>query len=87
MRTEPEPSEAETVKLSETIKRYVEENTEGWKPKTVGETTTSLNLFQEFVGDVSIQAINRKKVGDFKQALMKFPSNMRKKKGYKDKNT
>jgi len=71
--------------LSEVIKRHVSEAKVKWNPKTVSTHTSTLNLFVEVVGDVPIQSITRKKVGEFKDVLKKLPPNMRKVKKYRDK--
>ena len=45
----------------------------------------SLHLFVEVVGDVPIQLIDRRKVGEFKQVLMKLPPNRKKDPRYRNK--
>jgi integrase len=71
--------------LSKVVEKYVSEARIKWKEKTESTHMSTLNLFKEIVGDVPIQTITRKKVGEFKAVLMKLPPNMRKVKKYRDK--
>lgn len=71
--------------LSKVIGKYVLETKVNWKDKTESTHMATLNLFKEIVGDVPIQSITRKKVGEFKDVLKKLPPNMRKVKKYRYK--
>jgi hypothetical protein len=71
--------------ISEVIDKYADEAKINWRAKTKDENLSILNLFKEVVGDVPIQSINRMKVGEFKQRLMKLPPNMKKNPRYRKK--
>ncbi len=66
--------------LSEVINCYIaeQERADSWTPKTNAEVSACLALLLEFLGDVPIKSITHKTMREFKQALMKLPSNMRK---------
>jgi integrase len=71
--------------LSEVIGKYVSESKVKWKEKTESTHLATLRLFREIIGDVPIQSITRKRVGEFKDVLKKLPPNIRKVKKYRDK--
>jgi integrase len=71
--------------ISEVIDLYAEEAKINWRTKTRDENLSILNLFKEVVGDVPIQSINRMKVGEFKQTLLKLPPNMKKNPRYRNR--
>jgi integrase len=71
--------------LSKVIGKYVSEVKVQWKPKTESTHMATLKLFEEIIGDVPIQTITRKRVGEFKDVLKKLPPNIRKVKKYRDK--
>ena len=58
--------------LSKVIEKHVAEAGVNWTNKTKGEALSSFNLLLEIMGDVPIQSIDRKKMGEFKQTLMKL---------------
>ncbi len=71
--------------ISEVIGQYADEAKTNWQPKTKDENLSILNLFMEVVGDVPIQSITRRKVGEFKQTLQKLPPNLKKNPKYRNK--
>lgn len=71
--------------ISEAILRYMGENKINWGDKTEREVHASLHLFVEVVGDLPIQGIDRRRVGEFKQVLMKLPPNRKKAPKYRDR--
>ncbi len=71
--------------ISGVIDKYADEAKINWRAKTKDENLSILNLFKEVVGDVPIQSINRMKIGEFKQTLMKLPPNMKKNPRYRKK--
>jgi integrase len=71
--------------ISEVIEQYADEAKANWQPKTKDENLSILNLFMEVVGDVPIQSITRRKVGEFKQTLQKLPPNLKKNPKYRRK--
>ena len=76
----------QTTRLSEVIRHYVAENEKNnWTEKSKQEIESSLNLFLEVMGDVSIKSISRRQVSEFRDTLQKLPSNMNKVKKYRDK--
>ena len=71
--------------ISEVIEEFAKETEKNWQPKTKNENLAILKLFKEVVGDVPIQSITRKTVGEFKQTLKKLPPNLRKNPKYRKK--
>ena len=71
--------------ISEVIERFADEAKTNWRDKTKDENLAILRLFKEVVGDLPIQSITRKKVGDFKQTLRKLPPNIKKNPKYRKK--
>jgi hypothetical protein len=88
---QPLPSPSSTIErakgllISEVIDRYAQEAEPNWTPKTKEETLSSLRLFVEVVGDEPIDSITRQMVGEFKQALLKLPPNIKKSPKYRNK--
>ncbi|GAB4265774.1 MAG: hypothetical protein Kow0065_16560 [Methylomicrobium sp.] len=72
---------------SKVSKLYLEDGqaSNRWRPKSFVQVEASLNLFQEFVGDISIAQIDKAIVRDFKSQFLKLPSNRKKKAAYRDK--
>ncbi|MBI9077452.1 MAG: site-specific integrase [Desulfatibacillum sp.] len=84
----PKPSKRKTdgVPLSEVIEQYIKEQTEGgeWTDKTEQERRGAYGTFQEFLGkDVGIKTIDREKILEFRNALIKLPPNRKKAVPYK----
>jgi integrase len=78
--------EKDAYLLSEVIKNYVTENEKAnWTEKTKQENESSLNLFLEVMGNVSIKTLNRRQISEFKAVLQKLPPNRNKVKKYRDK--
>lgn len=71
--------------LSEVIDRYLSEKKTNLTERTVEEYNSGFKLFINIVGDVPIQSINREKITKYRDALIKLPSNMEKRKKYRDK--
>ena len=75
----------ESPLLSEAIDRYLSEKKVNLTPRTVEEYYSGFKLFINVVGNIPIQSINREKITKYKDALLKLPSNMEKRKIYRDK--
>jgi integrase len=71
--------------ISEVIDNYVNETKVNWTPKTKDEYLSILGLFVEAAGNIPIQSITRKTVGEFKQTLLKLPPNIKKNPKYRKK--
>jgi integrase len=82
----------EATKVSKTISQVMDDffeegdAEERWKGKTKLEVRASMQILIDYFGDVSIDSINRKMMGQFKRDLMKLPPNMNKDKQYRDLN-
>ena len=82
----PKANEEEKGQLiSEVIGRYASEAQVNWQDKTKYENLSVLRLFVEVVGDVPIQSVTRRKVGEFKEVLQKLPPNIKKNPKYRNK--
>ena len=77
--------EGKSLPISEAIDRYADETKKNWREKTREENLAILRLFVGVVGNVPIQSITRKTVGDFKQILRKLPPNIKKNPRYRKK--
>ena len=71
--------------ISEVIFRYASEAQVNWQDKTRDENLSVLRLFVEVVGDLPIQSVTRRKVGEFKEVLQKLPPNIKKSPKYRNK--
>jgi integrase len=71
--------------ISEVIERFADEAKTNWRDKTKEENLAILNFFVRVVGDIPIQAVSRRTVGDFKQTLRKLPPNINKNPKYRNK--
>ena len=71
--------------ISEVIEQYAAETKVNWREKTKDENLAILNFFKRVVGDIPIQAVTRKTVGEFKQTLGKLPPNINKSPNYRKK--
>lgn len=82
-------SEIETPSpvLSEVIKLYIDEGEtlKRWSDKTQHQIETTLKLLVKIAGDMSIGAFNKSHARDFKQKFITLPSNMNKKREYREK--
>jgi integrase len=78
-----EPSEL----LSVVINKYLEETRRTVRAKAVDEYEKCLALMVEIVGDMPIKRLdgNRKVIREFRENLLKYPSNKNKKREYRDK--
>lgn len=84
--TQTQTNSKPTETISEVIKQYVSESESGWTEKTKSEIVDdSLKLFLEIVGDVPLQAVDRRKMNEFKQTIRKLPPNRNKLKKYRNK--
>jgi len=82
----PVPQEGEKGTLiSKVIEQYAAETKVNWREKTKDENLAILNFFKRVVGDIPIQAVTRKTVGEFKQTLGKLPPNINKSPNYRKK--
>jgi len=78
----------ESPLLSEMVNEYLTVNSEGkgWTTKTYNENKSILKLFQDWLGkDVSISSITGSMIRDYRDALKKLPSNLKKERRFKDK--
>lgn len=71
--------------ISEVIDQYADETKKSWREKTKDENLAILNFFKRVVGDLPIQSVTRKTVGEFKQTLRKLPPNINKNPKYRKK--
>jgi integrase len=71
--------------ISEVIEQYAAETKVNWREKTKDENLAILTFFKRVVGDIQIQAVTRKTVGEFKQTLGKLPPNINKSPNYRKK--
>ena len=71
--------------ISEVVDRFADEAKTNWRDKTKDENLAILNFFLRVVGDVPIQSVTRKTVGEFKQTLRKLPPNINKNPKYRKK--
>jgi Domain of unknown function (DUF6538) len=74
----PKPPAEKGDLISEVIEKFASEAQLNWRDKTRDENFSILRLFKEVVGDIPIQTITRKTVGEFKQTLKKLPPNIKK---------
>ena len=86
----PPEDQSTTVeyKLSQAIQDYVRESKTlgNWTLKTQNETVANLELLAEILGpDISVAKITRKQLVQYKDTLLKFPTNRKKDRRYKNK--
>jgi integrase len=81
----PKPPAEKGDLISEVIEKFASEAEINWRDKTRDENLSILRLFKDVVGDIPIQTITRKTVGEFKQTLKKLPPNMKKNPKYRKK--
>jgi integrase len=74
-------------RVSELVGEYVKEHSEGgnWTAKTQAESEGIYKLFVEFVGDCEARMLDHRTLSTFRAALLRFPSNVTKKKEYRGK--
>lgn len=74
-------------KLSSIIDKFIDEKTiaNSWTEKTLQENKTIYNIFLQLVGDRPITEIDREILLDFRNKLVKLPSNLSKKREYRGK--
>lgn len=84
---EEQPEEEPSELLSFVIEKFVDEQDRSgnWNEKTKRMFITKLGLLQEVIGDVPIKSIDYQTIRHYREVLMKLPSNIRKKKQYRDK--
>lgn len=72
---------------SEIAQHYLDDGaaTNRWTPKSFAQVKSSLELFQDFVGDLPITTIDKAITRGFKAQYLKLPSNRNKKAEYRDK--
>jgi len=63
------PEGAKGPLISEVISQYADEMKRNWREKTKDENLAILSFFVKAVGDVPVQSVTRKTVGEFKQTL------------------
>jgi hypothetical protein len=80
---QPSHGGGKSLLISEAIDRYADETKTNWRDKTE-ENLAILNFFKRVVGDIPIQSVTRKTVGEFKQTLRKLPPNINKKPKYRE---
>ncbi len=73
--------------LSKVLKRHVAEAaaSKQWSPKTTQEVISGIELFIQVVGNRQINSIGRPLVREYKETLMRLPSNLRKIPIYRNK--
>jgi len=83
----PTPREDKGIKLSELIREYIEENVRAgsWTAKTKADIHASSMLLMGIIGDMPVKSITRRTTSEYKKALLRIPSNMRKKRAYRAK--
>lgn len=74
------------IKLKRLVDDYVSENlrSERWSQRTIKEYRTCLNLFLLYFGDVALSTITYIRMREYKDLLMRLPSNYSKKPQYRD---
>lgn len=74
-------------RLSEVLKRHAADAKKArqWSPKTTQEVISCIELFIQVVGNRQIDTIDKKAVREYKETLMRLPSNLRKRPEYRDK--
>ncbi len=84
---EENAQDGRAIKLSGLIEEYIAENDRAgnWTTKTKKDLQASSHLLMEVIGDVPVKAITRRTASEFKSVLFRLPSNMRKKRAYRDK--
>jgi integrase len=80
-------SVGESITLSSLIEEYIAENdrTGNWTAKTKKDLQASSQLLMEVIGDVPVKSITRRTTSEYKKTLTQLPSNMHKKRAYRDK--
>jgi len=73
--------------LSEVIKLYITEGKtlKRWNDKTQHQIEVTLNLLMKIAGDLPIESFNQVHARGFKQKFIMLPSNMNKKREYREK--
>ena len=82
--SEGESSQKVANKLSETINKYVLENSH-WTSKTRKENQAIYDQFIEILGDIQLSELGFPILEQYKEALIKLPANRKKDKRYRDK--
>jgi len=87
----PRKETQEATKASKTFSQIMDDffeegdAEERWKdPKTKGEIKASMQILIDYFGDVPINSVDRKMMGQYKRDVMKLPPNMNKDKRYRD---
>jgi len=73
------PAEPVGKQLSSLIDDYVKANEDKWTHKTKSEITSCHRLIVDVMGDVDVMTITRKMVLNFKDIMVRLPSNLYKK--------
>lgn len=73
------PAEPVGIKLSSLIDDYVKANEDKWTHKTKIEIISCHRLIVDVIGNVEVKAISRQMILNFKDKMIKLPSNLYKK--------
>ncbi|WP_081763566.1 site-specific integrase [Imhoffiella purpurea] len=76
-----------SIPLKEAFDKFLVENQTSWSNITTGQNYRNeiFNLFYQLTGDISTGDVTKEHVQEFKELILKLPSNRSKKTQYKDK--
>ncbi len=82
----PQESDKVSKTITQVMSDFFEEGDaeDRWTPKTKTEVKASMQVLVDYFGDIPIDTIDRKKMGQYKRDIMKLPPNMNKDKRYRD---
>ncbi len=86
--TLPKVTAPDSIPFKDAVRKFIDgKNTDRgreWNPKTKDKFESSLGLAVEYFGNVLISEITNEKLREYRNALLKFPSNRNKRSQYKN---